>query len=109
MALPLKNRLKKRKDFDDVFKNSKTSKGHFLLVKTAKKAAVDPKIGFIISSKVFKKAVDRNRIRRILAEEAHKNLNIIKTDTIVLVLKAPTTKETEKDVLSKEFNLLLKK
>lgn len=108
MALPLKNRLKKRKDFDDVFKNSKTSKGHFLLVKTAKKIAAEPKVGFIVSSKIFKRAVDRNRVRRILANEVQKNLKKIKTDTIVLVLKAPA-KETEKQILPEEIRSLLTK
>lgn len=109
MALPKKNRLKKRKDFESVFQSSTTSKGRFLLIKVAKKTtSPDPKIGFIISSKVVKKAVDRNRIRRILSQEIQQSLNKIKSDTVILLLKRPPApKSSEKEELTKDLKSLL--
>jgi len=107
MALPKQNRLKKKKDFEAVFKNGTTLKGRFLLVKTSKNHAENPKVGFIISSKVAKKAVDRNRVKRVLAEGVQKMFQKIKSDTIVLVLRVPLPREMEKEKLLNDLNLTL--
>lgn len=108
MALSKKNRLHAKKDFDNIFKNGKAVKGHFLLVKSIN-TGNSPRAGFIIQAKVAKKAVTRNRIRRILADTVQKNLDIVKKDTVVLVLKLPADKKEEKLLLSKELKDLILK
>lgn len=69
-AMPLnkKNRLKKKRDFEDVFKKGKAVKGSFLFIKYKKNELGLSRFGFVVSAKVAKKAVERNRIRRILSE-----------------------------------------
>lgn len=68
MALNKKNRLKKKRDFEDVFKKGKAVNGVFLFVKYKKNKLDVPRFGFVIPVKVARKAVERNKIRRILSE-----------------------------------------
>lgn len=62
------NRIKKKKDFDITFKNSKSFKNNFFIFKVAKNNLKINRFGFVISSKVSKKAVIRNKIKRRLSE-----------------------------------------
>lgn len=68
MALNKKNRLKKKREFENVFKKGKAVKGSFLFIKYIKNELGIPRFGFVVSAKVAKKAVERNKIRRILSE-----------------------------------------
>src|SRR3989344_5478377 len=68
MALNKKNRLKKKRDFEDVFKKGRAVKGSFLLIKYKKNDLGLPRFGFVVSAKVARKAAERNKIRRILSE-----------------------------------------
>ena len=96
MALPKKNRLKKKKDFEEVFKKGKAVRGNFLFVRYLKNSLQFPRFAFVVSSKVSKKAVARNRIRRLLSETVRVKLkNIQSTDIIIIADKkiADTPKE----------------
>lgn len=66
--LDRKNRLKKKKDFEAVFKNSKTFKEGFLILKIAENNTKEDRFGFMVSQKVSKKATIRNKIKRRLRE-----------------------------------------
>jgi ribonuclease P protein component len=68
MALNKKNRLKKERDFENVFKKGKAVKGGFLFIKYIKNDLDLLRFGFVVSTKVAKKAVERNRVKRILSE-----------------------------------------
>ncbi len=105
--LPKKNRLHAKKDFDNIFKNGRAVKGRFLLIKTFN-TAQDPRIGFIVPARVAKKAVTRNRIKRILADAAYQALSVVKKDMVVLLLKTPNRKE-EKQSLAEELKTLINK
>lgn len=106
MALSSKNRLKKRKDFDIVFRRGKAIKGRFLLTKYTYQSGMSPRIGFVVSTKVARLAVTRNRIRRFLAGHIKSHLNKIDKDAIILVLKLPD-KKLEKVLLSQEITHIL--
>jgi len=64
--LPAINRLKKRKDFENVFKNGQNTKAPFLVLKTSKNKLTVNRFGFVVSQKVSKNAVVRNKVRRRL-------------------------------------------
>lgn len=68
MALNKKNRLKNKRDFDDVFKKGRSIKGSFLFIKYLKNKLNLSRFGFVVSAKVAKKAVERNKLRRIFSE-----------------------------------------
>lgn len=65
--LPREFRLKKKKDFDNVFKNGKGYKENFLLLKVAANNLPGARVGFVVSHRISNKAVLRNKIRRRLA------------------------------------------
>lgn len=60
------NRLKSDRDFRNVFRNGKTLENHFFRVKFSKNQKNVSRFGFIISTKVLKKANLRNALKRRL-------------------------------------------
>ncbi len=91
--LPFKNRLKKEKDFKEVFEKGKDFKEDSLYLKTKEGSA---RFGFVVSKKVSPKASVRNRIKRKLREAVKKELPKMtkKADCVIVVL--PGFKDTEK-------------
>ena len=85
MALNKKNRLKKKKDFEEVFKQGKAAKGNFLFAKYRKNDLDYPRIAFIVSAKVSRKAVVRNRIRRVLSDISKTRLKELGPVDIILI------------------------
>lgn len=63
--------------------------------------------GFIISTKISKKAVVRNRIKRIMSECVRKNLHRIKKGLDVVFLVKPSILKTDDLALEKEINDIL--
>ena len=91
MALPKDMRLKGHRTFNYIHKNSTTYHGNLMSIKIAKS---NPKIllshnhknpsnnlrvAIAISKKVSKKAVERNKLRRILQEWLLRNIQKINT------------------------------
>ena len=66
--LKKKFRLRKQKDFENVFDKGFYFSGNFLLLKTVKNDLPISRFGFIVSKKISKKAVRRNRVKRLLRE-----------------------------------------
>ncbi len=64
------NRLRKQKDFDRVFKKGKSSFDKTLGVKIRANSLGLNRFGVVVGSKVSKKAVKRNRIKRQIREAA---------------------------------------
>ena len=87
--LPQNNRLKKKKDFERVFKKGKGVKEDFLTLKTAKNDLDDSRFGFVVSQKVSKKATVRNKIKRVLRKIMEENLPLIKKGNDVLIITLP--------------------
>lgn len=80
-------KLTKNKEFDHVFKGGRSSYDKILGVKTVGNEADQVRVGVIVSSKVSKKAVDRNKIKRRIKEVFRLRLNKIKpADYVIIVL-----------------------
>lgn len=62
--LPPNNRLKKKKDFEKVFKQGKGLKKDFLFFKWTDNNLEQSRFGFVVGKKFSKKAVLRNKIKR---------------------------------------------
>lgn len=60
--------LKKKKDFARVFKKGKSVNADFLVLKYVTNNLKNSRFGIIVSQKVSKKAVVRNKIRRRIKE-----------------------------------------
>ena len=88
MALPRSMRLKGHRTFDYIFKNSRKYHGKLMTFRVARsekkillshklqESSSNLKVAIAISKKVAKKAVERNRIRRILHESLLKNFKV---------------------------------
>ena len=63
-------RLKERRDFLAAAQGSKTSRRAFVLQAMKRSDDGPPRLGFTVSKRTAKKAVERNRIRRRLKEAA---------------------------------------
>ncbi len=66
--IPKRNRLKKKKDFEETFKKGKRLKSEFLEIRIRKVNKKDKKIAFVAPVKAFKKATERNKMKRKMRE-----------------------------------------
>ena len=123
MALPKTMRLKGHRTFDYIHKNSIKYHGKLMTLKIAKpnqKILISHKsndnldslkFAIAISKKISKKAVERNRIRRILQEHLLKNFskkNNHKPYWLLVNLKAGDFCNYEKELLKEFQNLIFK-
>ena len=104
MALPKAYRLKSRQDFQAVFREGiRRHSSHFTL--RALKPALSPetssptalpvtKIGIAISTKVSKRAVVRNKIKRQMTAALHQLLPKLAPGWRLVLIVKPTTTET---------------
>ncbi len=76
--LPKEYRLKRKKDFEKVLRKGKLLAKNFLTLKTVKNNLKTIRIGVVVSRKVSKKAVLRNKTKRRLREAARANIKKIK-------------------------------
>lgn len=64
--LPKKYRLKNKRDFDKVHRGGKFYQNKYTALKLIKNNLPESRIGIIVSTKVSKKAVVRNKVKRII-------------------------------------------
>lgn len=83
--LPAKNRLVKRTDFNNVYRKGVFFAEGPLSLKAAGNNFENTRIGFSIEKKFFKKAVSRNRMKRLLREAFQENLEKIKKGFDIVV------------------------
>jgi len=90
--LPKANRLKRKKDFDQVFKYGTGIDGSFLFLKVRKTDSDQKRFGFVVSQKVSKKAVVRNKTKRRLREAVREVFpQVISGIDVILVAKPKIT------------------
>ncbi|MBU0476632.1 ribonuclease P protein component [Patescibacteria group bacterium] len=87
--LPKVNRLKKNKDFERVFKKGKGFKEGLLILKLVPNELEQARFGIVVSQKVSKKAVLRNKIKRRIGELVKSKLVQIKKGIDVILIAAP--------------------
>ena len=104
--LALRNRLKRQRDFENVFKTGKGFQEGPLYLKVQKNNFQASRFGFIVSKKFSKKAVERNRAKRVLREVIKKNLSQIKAGLDIIIVLNPEAKTEE---LEKTTERLFKK
>ena len=92
--LPSAKRLKRKKDFEMIFKNGRNFKGPFLVLKIVDNKREDNRFGFVVSQKISKKATIRNQVRRRLASGVKEMKNITPgNDFLFLALPGIEKKE----------------
>jgi len=97
------NKLTKKKEFEKVYKNGKSSYNKLLGIKTIKKNTKKARFGIIVSTKISKKAVERNKIKRQIREILEKEQKKIKENIECVIITRPEIlnkkyKEIEKSI-----------
>ena len=93
------NRIKKNKEIENVFKNSKNFKEGFLIVRVCLTGEQNSRFGFVVSKKVSKKATVRNQVKRRLRQAIRKKQEDIKSGLDIIITALPgAEKESFKQV-----------
>jgi len=106
--LAQKNRVKKKKDFEVVFKQGHGFKQGLLYLKVVKNNLDMSRFGFVISKKFSKKAVIRNKTKRRLSEIIKMRLPEIKKGIDAIIVVMPGA-ENEFQKLEDTIDKLFKK
>ena len=103
------NRLKKKKDIERSLKKGKRFQESFIILKTVKNDLGVLRFGFMISQKVSKKAVIRNKIRRRLQEITKKRVKKTKTGIDNLFIALPGLERKDFKEIESIIDKLFKK
>ena len=104
-----KNRLNKKKDFDNVFQKGKSFKEDFLILKFCQKKSNQIRFGFIVSQKVSRKATLRNKIKRRISELVRQRLEKSKKGLDVILIAVPGIETKDFWEIEESLNKLFKK
>ncbi len=107
--LARENRLKRKKDFEQVFKKGKSFREDFLVLKIRRSEIGETRFGFIISKKVSKKAVSRNKIKRMLSEAVRLKIDRLKRDADIILISLPGIEKKDSQEINKDIDKLLKR
>lgn len=107
--LPAKNRLVKRTDFNNVYRKGIFFAEEPLSLKYVRNDLENSRIGFSIEKKFFKKATERNRMKRLLREAFHKNIEKIKKGFDIVIFYKKNEKNPEFKVILELVNKIIKK
>ncbi len=72
--LPKQNRLTERSDFERLKKEGRLVRGKLLFLSFLKNNLSFCRIGIIVSKKISNKAVERNRIKRVIRRAVRNNI-----------------------------------
>jgi ribonuclease P protein component len=102
--------LKKKKDFERVFKQGKGFRQDFLFLKTLKNDLENSRIGIVVSKKVSSKATERNLIKRRLREIIRKKLpEMNNNEDIIIITQKGINKKTSFENIEQVVDKLLLK
>ena len=115
MGLPSKNRLKKRSDFQTVYRKGISRSSRHLILRAfaiennsiCDSDSLATKIGISISRKVSKKAVERNRIKRRIRAVFRCLLPKISSSWLIVIIVKPEAKECKYEHFLRELEKLL--
>jgi ribonuclease P protein component len=100
-------RIRKQKEFDLIFKKGRKIKTRFLLIVFRENGLKSSRFAFIVSSKVSKKAVVRNKIKRRLREIIRLNFSKIRPGYDFIIVASPHAKEVDFHGLEQDLKTAL--
>ena len=89
------NRLTKQKDFDNIFKKGRSVFNKVLGLKVITNDLNINRFGVIVSNKISKKAVERNKIKRRIREVLKKEEPVLKKGYDIVVIALAEAKQKE--------------
>ncbi len=107
--LPKEFRLHKDKDIKRLAKIGQTFFLPEFTIKYQKQPNQDLKIGFVVSTKVDKRAVVRNKLKRQMRQAVHDRLKEIKKGHFLLIIAKKKALDLDFNTISKQLDFALKK
>ncbi|MFC1613323.1 ribonuclease P protein component [Patescibacteria group bacterium] len=107
--LPKNNRLTKTKDFDNVYKKGRNFFTKILGIKYIKNELDMTRIGLVISQKISKKAVVRNKTKRRLREILRLRLSNIHKGYDIIILTRKGIEDCDYAEIEKNIEYALNK
>ena len=107
--LPKENRLTHRKDFDNTFKGGKGLFSDILNIKFINNNLENSRFGIVVSNKISKKAVIRNKIKRQIREVIHRNLTEINNGLDIMIICKPEISKKDFQEIEQTIIQLFKK
>lgn len=107
--LPKTKRLTKKKDFMKLAVQGRSIFGPFATLRVRQTPKISTKVAFITSTKVFKKAVDRNRAKRRMREVVRLVWSDLPPGMQLLFVLKPESKDAEYSKLVEEVKRLVAK
>ncbi len=107
--LPKENRLKKEKEFEAVFKGGRTLKGKSVFLKYLINGTDKTKVGFVVSKKISKLAVERNKAKRRMREIVRLRKNSLKDGLSIVIISLPQIKDMTYREIKEDLGNLLSK
>jgi ribonuclease P protein component len=102
-------RIRKQKDFENVFDEGFYSADTFLTLKAVENKMPYSRFGFVVSKKVSKRAVERNRAKRLMSEAIRLTDEKIKSGfDIVFISKSGIVNKSMEEI-KKSVEKLLKR
>lgn len=93
--LPKINRIRKKKDFEIIFRNSKSFKSDLFIFRIIGNNLGLNRFGFVASQKISKKATVRNKVKRRLSEAIKVEIKNIKIGTDLVIIALPGIEKKE--------------
>jgi len=95
-AFPRSRRLKKAEEFQRVFKRPERSADRFFTVLAIPNGKRQPRLGLAISKKTVRRAIDRNRVKRLVRESFRQHQQVIGGwDIVVMSRRAAAEADNE--------------
>jgi ribonuclease P protein component len=107
--LPKEYRLTAEKDYARLFTKGRPFYGRGLTMKVATNRLKTPRVGFVVSTKVAKKAVVRNLIKRRMREIVRKRIPLIAGGVDIAFMAKPEAKTLTYQELETIMTTLLTK
>lgn len=101
------NRLAKAKDIQKAFARGRNFFSPFFNIKYISGSG-SPRFTVVVSTKVFKKAVSRNRLKRIVREYVRRNLSLFKKGDYVISFKPKAAGASEKNIMDTFIQTVMK-
>ena len=102
-------RLRKQKDFENVFDKGVYFSERYLMLKAVKNNLPFSRFGFVVSKKVSKKAVERNKVKRLMSESIRLSQKRIKSGFDIIFVSRAGIVGKDFEEIKESIEKLLKK
>lgn len=104
--LAKRNRIVKESDFTRIYRTARPRFSHFFSLRYAKNGGFPCRIGIVVSQKVDKASVRRNRLKRQVREILDDILPLLPSEIDLILSLTPAAKQASFQELQRDLHLL---